>query len=176
MDRTLHIFAVNTQMQGRHTFLSRSKGKAMALPHLAGWLGLRQGGLNTDKIELFPVSDLAGMALSDYVTNAFDLRDPPSGQNLQRLNALDGHVVLIPDEAIAGKIETTAELTCVASLPMARADHSAAALEPVEAPTQSAEVETGTWYQKEDRRMNKFIYIVMSFVILVALMLILSSA
>lgn len=137
----LHIFAVNAEVDVRHTYLSRSQGKGAALPNLAGWLGLRQGGLNSDEIEIFPLSDLAGMALSDYVATAFDILDAPLGQTAARLNALDGHVLLIPASAIAGEVKTGAELTLVASLPMAQADHSAEALEPtpVEAPPSPVE-------------------------------------
>lgn len=123
--QVLHIFAVNTELEGRHTYLSRSKDEGMDLPNLSGWLGLPQGALNTNEIELFPVSDLADMHLSDYVTTAFDLDEEPSGQALSRMNALEGHVLLVPELALTGTIATTPELTLIASLPIANADHSA---------------------------------------------------
>ena len=132
----LHIFAVNAQLNIRHTYLSRSKGESTQLPNLAGWLGLRQGGLNTDEIELFPLKDLADMPLSSYLATAFDIIDEPLGQTAARLNALGGHVLLVPSAAIAGDILTGAELTEIATLPMARPDHSAEALKP--APAQPA--------------------------------------
>lgn len=126
----LQVFAVNAPLDIRHTYLSRSTGQEVKLPNLAGWLGLRQGGLNTDEIELFPLQDLADMPLSGYVATAFDISDDPLGQTAARLNALGGHVLLVPDAAIAGQVTTGAELTLIASLPMARADHSAQALQP----------------------------------------------
>lgn len=135
----LHIFAVNAEIDVRHTYLSRSQGKDAALPDLAGWLGLRQGGLNSDEIELFPLSDLAGMALSDYVATAFDILDAPLGQTAARLNALDGHVLLIPQAAMAGQVKTGAELTLIASLPMAKPDHSADALTPMPSDSEAVE-------------------------------------
>lgn len=129
-DNALHVYAVNTELDVRHTFLSRSNGTVAALPNLAGWLGLRQGGLNTDEIELFPLTDLAGMPLSSYISTAFDILDAPLGQTATRLNALDGHVLLVPSAALAGEVRTGPELTEIASLPMAQADHSADALQP----------------------------------------------
>ncbi|MCY4180804.1 MAG: hypothetical protein OXC60_12845 [Litoreibacter sp.] len=127
----LHIFAVNADLEGRHTYLSRSRGETMALPDLASWLGLDQGGLNLDEIELFPAEDLAGMALSDYVTTAFDLEAAPEAQLSARMNALEGHVLLIPGAVLAGEVQTGPELTLIARLPMARPDHSSDALEPL---------------------------------------------
>ena len=129
-DPVLHIFAVNAQTEARHTFLSRSNGEASDLPDLAGWLSLRQGGLNTDEIELFPVSDLAGLSLTDYIRTAFDPKEAGLSTAAPRLNALDGHVLLIPDAALAGNWTEGPNLTQVASLPLPVADHSAAALTP----------------------------------------------
>lgn len=134
MGQELHIYAVNEAIEGRHTYLSRSQGESMVLPDLAGWLGLRQGGLDTDEIELFPTGDLAGMALSDYVTTAFDLEAAPNAQTAARMNALEGHVLLIPSAALAGAVAERPELTLVASLLMAQPDHSVGALEPLPEP------------------------------------------
>ncbi|MEM7473273.1 MAG: hypothetical protein AAF340_18140 [Pseudomonadota bacterium] len=130
----LEIFAVNSKLDMRHTFLSRASGDTPKLPDLAGWLGLQQGGVNTDEIELFPTDDLAGMQLSDYVTTAFDLEAPPEVPLAARMNALEGHVLLIPSHALAGSVQTGAELTLITRLPMTEPDHSASALKPV-APT-----------------------------------------
>lgn len=140
--RVLHIYAVNERIEGTHTYLSRSQGQAATLPDLAGWLGLRQGGLNTDEIELFATSDLAGMALTDYVTTAFELEASPDAQTSARLNALDGHVLLIPEAALSGAVSPKSQLTLVSSLRVARPDHSAEALEP--APLRPAREERPT--------------------------------
>ncbi len=166
--RMLHIFAVNAAVEGRHTYLSRSKEEAMKLPDLAGWMGLRQGGLNTDEIELFPVSDLAGMALSDYVSNAFDLDGQPAGQTMARMNALDGHVLLVPDAAVAGTVETKPELTLIASLPMARADHSSEALEPTKEIYGQPSQDNVGWHSKNKSRSGLKISIILSIFVLIA--------
>ena len=134
MGQHLHIYAVNERLEGRHTFLSRAQGEAGALPDLAGWLGLRHGGLDTDEIELFPTADLAGMTLTDYVRTAFDLEADPDDQITARLNALDGHVFLVPDIALAGEVKPKPQLTHIAALSIAQPDHSAQALEPVSTP------------------------------------------
>ncbi|MEM6596243.1 MAG: hypothetical protein AAF672_15760 [Pseudomonadota bacterium] len=127
----LYIFAVNRKLDGRHTFLSRSRGEVAELPDLEGWLGVPEGALARDEIELFPTEDLAGMALSDYVTTAFDLSAEPEGQLAARMNALEGHVMLIPSLALTGEVTTGPELTLIASPAMSTPDHSADALEPL---------------------------------------------
>ncbi len=126
---TLHIFAVNAEIDVRHTFLSRSKGDAPMLPDLAGWLSLRQGGLDTDNIELFPVGDLGDLKLADYVATAFDTLEEPLKKAAPKLNALDGHVLLIPGAALAGDWQSGSNLTLIDTLPLSVADHTAEALE-----------------------------------------------
>ncbi|WP_224816203.1 hypothetical protein [Hasllibacter sp. MH4015] len=119
----LHIFALNEPTTISHTDLTRQKGEVPDLPPLAQWLGL--DALDTDRIELFPVSDLGGMALSDYIQLAFT-PDPAIPLDTQsRLNALSGAVLLVPDAAMTGTPTPSSHVTEIATIPLAQADHTA---------------------------------------------------
>lgn len=119
----LHIFALNEPVEVSHTNLTRQNGEVVDLPPLAEWLGVDT--LDTDEIELFPVDELAGMALSDYIALAFAPEDDLPGDVATRLNALTGAVVLVPDRALSAPPKPGPQATQVASVPLARADNSA---------------------------------------------------
>ena len=119
MSGTLHVFAVNAETQVRHTHLTRANGEAPALPPLTAWLGAE---VDTDEIELFPVGDLGEMSLSEYVTMAFAPEGIPP-RTAQRMDALTGHVLLVPDPALGAAPAPGPEATPVASLALAAADH-----------------------------------------------------
>lgn len=121
MSERLHVFAVNAETGLRHTHLTRAQGEAPALPPLADWLGT---AVDTDEIELFPIRDLGDMMLSDYITMAFAPK-ALEGDDARRMNALLGHVLLVPERALAGQPTPGAALTLIASLPLAGADHQA---------------------------------------------------
>jgi hypothetical protein len=118
---TLHIFAVTVAPDLRHTHLTRAEGLAPDLPPLTDWLGAE---VDTGEIELFPVRDLGDMALSDYITMAFAPEAiPPQAQ--RKINALKGHVLLVPERALSEEPAPGKQATLIASLPLARADHVA---------------------------------------------------
>ncbi|MDG4649851.1 hypothetical protein P6F26_15505 [Roseibacterium sp. SDUM158017] len=121
--KTLHIFAVNGDSDLRHTHLSRAKGEAPELPDLRRWLGVET--LDTDRIELFPLKELDGTRLSQYVTMAFDPVPLIDTATAARLDALDGSVLLVPDTAFTGVFHPGAELTRIATLSLALPDHDA---------------------------------------------------
>jgi hypothetical protein len=121
MSERLHVFAVNAETGLRHTHLTRAQGEAPALPPLADWLAT---AVDTDEIELFPIRDLGDMMLSDYITMAFAPK-ALEGEDARRMNALLGHVLLVPARALGGKPRPGAALTLIASLPLAGADHTA---------------------------------------------------
>jgi len=121
---TLHVFALNTDDPDlRHTNLTRALGERPELPPLAEWLGLES--LNTSEIELFPVKDLGDMSLSDYISAAFSPDPDIPAATRQKLDALDGSVLLVPDSAFAIAPTPGPEATAIATLPLARPDHSA---------------------------------------------------
>lgn len=121
MIERLHVFAVNTETDLRHSHLTRAQGEATDLPPLGDWLGV---GVDTDEIELFPIRDLGDMPLSDYITMAF-APERLSSDEARRLNALEGTVLLVPERALAVAAKPGAELTLIATLPLAAADHRA---------------------------------------------------
>lgn len=119
----LHIFALNELVEISHTNLTRQKGGTPALPPLADWLGVDT--IDTDEIELFPINELADMALSDYIKLAFaPAQDIPS-DTVTRLNALTGAIMLVPDSALPTPAAPGPQATLIASIPLAEADNSA---------------------------------------------------
>lgn len=138
---TLHVLALTTDADLRHTHLTRAQGDGADLPDLAGWLGVDT--LDTDEIEVFPVKDLGDLSLSDYVSMAFAL-EAIRRQDRARMDALEGTVLLVPDTAIPAPPEPGANATLVTSLPLTKPDHDAvlpkAALTPLtaDAPTPEA--------------------------------------
>jgi hypothetical protein len=119
MTDTLHILAVNAVTGVRHTHLTRARGEAPVLPPLTEWLGAE---VDEAEVELFPVKDLGEMALSDYVAMAFAPESIPA-QDARRMNALKGHVLLVPERALSEEPAPGAALTLIASVPLARPDH-----------------------------------------------------
>ncbi|MEJ6390355.1 hypothetical protein [Gymnodinialimonas ulvae] len=119
----LHIFALNEATTVSHTNLTRRKGEVPDLPPLAEWLGL--DALDTDRIEVFPVDDLGGMALSDYVQLAFTPDAGIASDAQRRLDALDGAVLLVPDDAMSGTPAPRPQATEIATIPLAQADNTA---------------------------------------------------
>lgn len=124
MSDALHIYALPDAPEVRHTELSRAHGETAAdLPPLAEWLGL--DGLDTDRVELFPVSDLGDLDLSQYVDMAFAPATPMARDERKRLDALSGMVLLVPGDAMEGTPAPGTEAQEVARIALARPDHSA---------------------------------------------------
>lgn len=121
MTDTLHVFAITAPEGLRHTHLTRAEGLAPDLPPLTDWLGAE---VDTDEIELFPIRDLGDMALSDYITMAFAPEAIPP-QALRKINGIKGHALLVPERALSEEPAPTGEARLIASLPLARPDHSA---------------------------------------------------
>lgn len=121
--RALTVYAVNDDRPMRHTNLTRATGDSSDLPDLAPWLGV--SSLDIDRIEVFPVTDLGEMPLSQYVTQAFDPVPPIDAAEAARLDALEGTVLLVPDTAHSGTPSPSAEVTRIADLPLAEPDHVA---------------------------------------------------
>jgi hypothetical protein len=119
----LHVFAVNGASDLRHTHLTRVEGDTPDLPPLAEWLGVDR--VDTDRIELFPVSDLGDTRLADYVTMAFEPAEPIEGETRARLNALQGSVLIVPDAALDDPPRPGGAVTPIATLPLAQPDHRA---------------------------------------------------
>jgi hypothetical protein len=121
MSDTLHIFALRGAGDVRHTHLTRAQGAAPDLPPLTDWLGAE---VDTDEIEMFPITDLGEMKLSEYIRLAF-APDTISPQDARRIDAIKGTVLLVPERSLSEEPAPTAEARLIATLPLARADHVA---------------------------------------------------
>lgn len=122
----LHVVALNDQLEESTTFLSRQAGDPV--PDTAGLaeaLGLP--ALDASHLELFPVKDLGDMRLSDYIQEAFAPAGPVDADTRARLNAIDGHVMLLLEEAIppGASIQAGPRARLIASMPLEQPDHSA---------------------------------------------------
>lgn len=122
MTNALHIFAVNAELDLRHTHLTRARGEAPLLPPLKDWLGVER--VATGEIELFPVKDLDDMRLSDYAEMAF-ATDTIEGRDKARIDALEGPVLLVPAQALSGALAPGPELTQIATIGVVQPDHQA---------------------------------------------------
>ena len=120
---SLYVFALNGPSDLRYTHLTRAKAELVALPPLAEWLGTAV--LDATKIELFPVKDLDDTLLSDYVMMAFAPEEDLPRETRERMDALEGSVLLVASEAIEGAPVPTASLTQIAEVILAKPDHSA---------------------------------------------------
>jgi hypothetical protein len=119
MSDILYIFAVTAPTDLRHTHLTRARGEVAELPPLTDWLGAE---VDTNEVELFPVKDLGDMSLSEYVTMAFAPESMPA-RAARRMDALKGHVLLVPERALSEEPAPGKEATLIASVPLAGADH-----------------------------------------------------
>jgi hypothetical protein len=71
-------------------------------------------GLDAQEMELFPVRDLEGVGLGDYLVDGHGMPETQVAPDRGRLAALDGHVLLVYSEAFRGAAATlspSADLT-----------------------------------------------------------------
>jgi hypothetical protein len=120
MSEHLFVFSLSATGEVRHTHLTRSMGEAPDLPPLTDWLGAE---VDEAAIELFPVKDLGDMSLSEYVRLAFAPETIPA-QDARRMDALKGTVLLVPEHALSEEPAPGKQAKLIATLPLARADHS----------------------------------------------------
>ena len=117
----LHVFAVTSPVDVTHTELTRQQGEKPDLPRLADWLGTQ---VDTDRVELFPVTDLAPMSLGDYLASAYDIEILATVLEHPQLNTIDGNVLLVPSDALAGELAPGPELTRIATFQLAVPDNT----------------------------------------------------
>ena len=131
----LHVYAVNVDLgELSHTHLTRTKAESTGdLPPLADWLGV---AVDTEAVELFPVADLTPLKLTDYLRDGFDVAEKSLAPHTARLTALDGHVLLVPDDALSAAPVASAQLTAIASLPTLQADQDQSAVPKMPEPAQ----------------------------------------
>ncbi|MFW5641658.1 MAG: hypothetical protein ACOCY0_02725 [Roseicyclus sp.] len=169
----LHVFAVNGASELRHTHLTRIEGVVPKLPPLAEWLGV--GRVDTDRIEIFPVSDLDGLTLADYVTMAFEPAEPVDADTRARLNALQGSVLIVPDAALDAAPAPGPALTPLATLALARPDHRADLPKARTAPPPPAETEAEPAPGQPKRKISQSVKFAIFIVIFILLYILLSD-
>ncbi|MEM9757395.1 MAG: hypothetical protein AAF914_15440 [Pseudomonadota bacterium] len=116
MTDRLHLFTITPAPKVRHTDLTRQRGEAPALPPLAEWLGL--DALDTDRIELFPLSDLGVLQIGEYLVSAHDADPDAVAAEAEALRGIDGAVLIVPDRAMTGAPEATPPARAIAVLPV----------------------------------------------------------
>ncbi|MBF9032768.1 hypothetical protein HKCCE2091_00810 [Rhodobacterales bacterium HKCCE2091] len=131
MTDRIHVFALNEPVDVRHTELTRQKGEAPVLPPLHEWIGV--DGIDTDRIELFPVSDLGNLALPDYLAEAHAVEPDALASVAARLRAVSGTVLIVPESALDGPVSPQPQAADLAILPVIEPDHGGH-LDPVAIP------------------------------------------
>jgi hypothetical protein len=164
MTERLHIFAVNAALDICHTHYSRAQGgPSPDLPPLADWLGT---AVDTDEIELFTLTDIGDLLLSDYVDLAF-APEKLGRDDAARMNALEGSVLLVPERALSGDPAPGPQLTLIASVPLATADHRARLPKADVAPAQAASPQTTRPAPR--RRSLPWLMLILALIALIAL-------
>ncbi|WP_299503819.1 hypothetical protein [uncultured Roseobacter sp.] len=75
--------------------------KTLPKPDLARRL-LGNPHLDTSTTEIFPMSDLTGMGLSAYLTEGYAVEDAQIAPDRNKLDALEGYVLLLFSDSFAG--------------------------------------------------------------------------
>ncbi len=127
---TLLVFALNDETNVRHTYLTRAQGDEETFEGLAAWLGVSH--VDPGHVELFPISDLGPMSLSEYVAQAYDIEPWALNDSGQRLNALEGDVLLVREQALGGSPTPGPQATLIAAMQMITPDHSMTGLAPAD--------------------------------------------
>lgn len=134
--------------------LTIEAGEAQALKTpraLDAALGVQ--GLEAEFVEAFPLSDLAGIGLADYLTDGCGVPEAMIEPERERLDALEGHVVVVLSKAFGGQeaqISPTAQLTLVGAYSETPTDWSSNG--PIE--TKSARPGSGVATAPRARRSN----------------------
>lgn len=85
---------------------------------------LGAGQLDPQYLELFPVRDLEGVGLPDYMTEGLGIAEADVAEDRARLAALEGHVLVVLSRAFGGvaqEIAPRAPLRWLGTYPEARA-------------------------------------------------------
>lgn len=93
----IYVFAINQPVGDIKSSLAKMPKADLArallgLPHL-----------DTASAELFPVSDLAGVGLSAYLSEGYAVPEEDLTEDAGKLDALDGYVLLLFSDSFGGK-------------------------------------------------------------------------
>jgi len=121
----IRVFAISRTPAAMTGAIKRS-GKAQLATELLGHPIPENG------FELFPVADLAGIGLTQYLADGYTVAPDQLGQARQKLEALDGYVMLVFSSAFDGQaiaLIPDPDLTLIGTFGEAQADHSIQPLE-----------------------------------------------
>jgi len=82
--------------------------------------------LDTKSAELFPVSDLDGLGLAQYLVEGYEVPEETLSEDRRKLDALDGYVLLIFSDSFGGaaaELTPSADLTAIGSYAETLPDH-----------------------------------------------------
>ncbi|EBA12090.1 hypothetical protein [Roseobacter sp. CCS2] len=134
----IRIFMANLTTEQAETFTQSPDEDTPAPINRA--LGV--SNLNTDFIELFPLSNLAGVGLAGYLVEGLGVAEEDVKPHASRLNAMSGQVLIVLSQAFGGfetTITPTAPLKWIGTY---TEEGSAVKFEPL--PSEGAEVTPGT--------------------------------
>lgn len=83
---------------------------------LAQVLGIEE--IDLDHVEIFPISDLEDLGLAGYLTQGCGIPEAEVAPDRDRLNAMEGHVLLLRSRAFGGQAERltpASQITPIAS-------------------------------------------------------------
>ncbi|GIT89736.1 hypothetical protein JANAI62_07790 [Jannaschia pagri] len=130
-DTHIHVFSVSDGplTLAHQTYLSRLSSLPAEATPLAEAFG---APVDATYVEVFALSDIAPMSLTDYLAQAHDVAPAPLSAHAARLDALSGDVVILAPGALeaGGDLTPRSELTHIARLPLAEADNAPRDLPP----------------------------------------------
>lgn len=134
--RTLHVLALDLPPEAVERFTTMAGTGEWPLKYALGAEKLREGFVDTVSIR-----DLGVMRLSQYITQAHDVSARDLGADKDRLDALKGHVIVLPAQAFDATSQTLSvapPLTLVGSYGAAAAKARGPALQSAAAKGQPA--------------------------------------
>lgn len=99
----IRLFTVNLPADQIAGFTETDPAQAGAAP-VQKALGVDH--LDTDFVELFPVSNLSGLGLAGYLTEGLGVAEADVRPDASRLNSLSGHVLVVLSQAFGGQAAT----------------------------------------------------------------------
>ena len=106
----VRVFAVNLPVADAKSLIAQTDPLALQPTSRPTDAAARQllgvDDLDTTALELFPVRDLEGVGLADYVMDGLGVPTKDVAEDRQKLDALDGYVLIVLSKAFRGEAMT----------------------------------------------------------------------